>query len=74
MRLRFERAARLELLPDSAHCRHAKTKIPRNLAGAFALFIEEDDSPARRQRDRSHGSDPAKFSRPSQATLFVEML
>ena len=49
MGLWLEGAALLELLPNPAHGRHAKPNKLRDVAGAFALFVELDDSLAHRQ-------------------------
>jgi hypothetical protein len=68
MGLRLECAALLELLPDPARGRHTKTKNLREVAGAFALFVEPDDSLACRQRDCSH--DPALPYRSTQVKLY----
>jgi hypothetical protein len=55
MRLRFQGAAGLVLLPDPAHGGHTETAERRNLVGAFALLMEVDDPFADRRRNRSHG-------------------
>jgi hypothetical protein len=54
MGLRLEGAALPELLPNPAHRRHAKTQKFRDLAGAFVLLMEPDDTLARGKRHRSH--------------------
>ena len=74
MGLWLEGAALLELLPNPAHGRHAKPNKLRDVAGAFALFVELDDSLAYRQRDGSHAPHFAISLRPSKATSLVEML
>jgi hypothetical protein len=49
-------ATRLKLLPHPAHRRDTETKERRNFIGAFALFVEVDDSFANGQRNGAHDS------------------
>ena len=74
MGLRLERAALLELLPDPAHRRHAKAEKVRDLAGAFALFIELQDALARRHGYRSHGSSLPALSPQSSYIIYGNAL
>jgi transposase len=50
----WRRAALPEPLPHPPHRRHAVTRKLRDLAGAFAAFLELQNAPAHRQRYGSH--------------------
>ena len=71
--LRLQRAALLELLPDPSHGRDAKAEKLRNVAGAFALFIEVDDAFADRQ-GIARMTTSCHTITPGKATCFMEML